>query len=96
MAKIYKREKNVIMPNVFKDVEQPELFYMAGVIQIDPITLEKCLTTPFKTKHILTFYAVISRQPFRLFYVWHTFLLLCVGYLSLYSMWFTTQVLQAD
>ena len=84
------------MPNVFKDVEQPELFYMAGVIQIDPITLEKCLTTPFKTKHILTFYAVISRQPFRLFHVWHTFLLLCVGYLSLYSMWFTTQVLQAD
>ena len=37
------------MPNVFKDVEQTELFYMADVIQIDPITLEKYLTTPFKT-----------------------------------------------
>lgn len=41
MAKIYKRKKDVIIPNVFKDVEQPELFYMAGVIQIDAITLEK-------------------------------------------------------
>ena len=29
------------MPNVFKDVEKPELFYMAGIIQIDAITLEK-------------------------------------------------------
>ena len=37
------------MPNVFKDVEQTELFYMADVIQIDPITLEKYLTTPAKT-----------------------------------------------
>ena len=83
------------MPNVFKDVEKPELFYMAGIIQIDAITLEKYLTTPFKTIHNLTFYPVISLQPFRLFHAWYTFLPLCVEYLSLYSMWFATQVLQA-
>ena len=96
MAEIYKRKKNPIMPNTVKDVEQLELSYAARVIQIDPITWKNIWQSLPKLTICLYFTQWFHSNPSCCSMSATPFLLLCVKYLSLYSVWFIAQVLESD
>lgn len=68
-------------------MEELELFCVASMIQTDPITLEKYLTTATKAKHLLILHMVISLN-LSWFSMSRTHFPLSVEYLSLCSVWF--------
>lgn len=88
MAETYKRrKKTLIIANTVKHVEGLELFCVASMIQTDPITLEKYLTTATKAKHLLILHMVISLN-LSCFSMSRTPFPLSVEYLSLCSVRF--------